>query len=187
MRLIGFDIETTGLEPADHRIIEIYGALWSWTGSGEPKKIDDRLWRIQPGRNIPIESQRIHGISAADLEGCPLFASLAPGIHEFMSDCDLWVGHNAKSFDVPFLNHEFVRAGLTKLDRPLVDTMLEARWATPNGKVPNLGELCFACDVPYDTSRAHKADYDVDCTMQCLFAGLSWGRIALPSPAPVIS
>jgi DNA polymerase-3 subunit epsilon len=48
-------------------------------------------------------------------------------------------------------------------------------WATPDGKKPNLEELCFACGVPYDKSQSHKADYDVDVMMQAYFKAKSWG------------
>jgi DNA polymerase III subunit epsilon len=184
MLIIGTDVETTGLEIGDHRIIEYYDAAWLWDLHSKPELIDQTYFKINPERNIPLESQRIHHITPADVEGCPPWRKVAPEIHRSLARADLVVAHNGKSFDLPFLNYEFARVGLEELDPPLVDTMLEGRWATPQGKVPNLGELCFACDVPYDTTsgKAHAADYDVGVMMQCFFRALSWGWFKLPSP-----
>ena len=45
--------------------------------------------------------------------------------------------------------------------------MAESRWATPDGKWPKLGELCFACGVNYNADEAHAAEYDVNKMMEC--------------------
>lgn len=182
MLIVGSDIETTGLEPGDHKVIEFYAEAWSWEPGREPEKLETTLLRIHPQRNIPIESQRIHKITLSDLEGCPTWDKVAEKAHRALVGADMIVGHNFKGFDMPFLNHEFMQAGLPPLNPQIIDTMLDGRWATPTGKVPNLGELCFACDIPYDTTLAHSAAYDVDVMMQAFFKAVGWGWFKLPSP-----
>jgi DNA polymerase-3 subunit epsilon len=59
--------------------------------------------------------------------------------------------------------------------RPVICTMLNAPWATFNGKNPRLEELCFACGVDYDPALAHAAAFDVDVMMQCYWRGLKFG------------
>lgn len=185
MLIIGTDIETTGLEPGDHRIVEFYGSCYDWDGVGTPALKDELHLRIHPQRSMPVEAQRIHNISLADLEGCPIWDAVGSQVYRFLASGDLIIAHNGKFFDGPFINHELARIGLPQVNVPIVDTMLEGRWATPQGKVPNLGELCFACDVPYDATpgKAHAADYDVGVMMECFFRAVRWGWFKLPSPA----
>lgn len=178
MKAVGLDTETTGLLHPDHRIIEFYGALYDLRPDmpiGASRKIEELNLRIDPQRSIAADAQRVHGISARDLIGCPTWKDVAEEIAAFMRKGDCLVGHNIVTFDKPFLDQEFKRVGVAPVDRPLFDTMEHARWATYNGKSPTLQELCFACGVAYDPAAAHAADYDVDVTMQCFFRAREWG------------
>jgi DNA polymerase-3 subunit epsilon len=65
--------------------------------------------------------------------------------------------------------------------------MLMGRFATPMGTVPNLGALCWALDIPYDPTKAHAADYDVDCTAQAFFRGLDWGWFKIETGAVALA
>jgi DNA polymerase-3 subunit epsilon len=178
MRLIaGADTETTGLEPTDHRIIEVYVGLWDLDSR---TLVEQYFQRIHPQRSIQPAAQAVHGISIGDLERCPAFGVIAPDLRAFLERADLVVGHNWDQFDVPFINTELGRAKLPPLTKPTFDTMMQGRWATPVGAVPNLGALCWACDVPYDIAQAHAADYDVKKTVECFFKGLDWGWFKLP-------
>lgn len=168
----GFDIETTGLEPGDHRIVEIYVGLWRLETRALVFELNQRL---NPERTIPPETTRIHGITLADVADKPIWKEMAPAVSKILAKADLHVAHNGREFDRPFVDHELKRVGIDPVERPMVDTMLEGRWATPNGSIPSLAALCFACDVPYDPSKAHAADYDVRVMMDCFFAGLDWG------------
>jgi DNA polymerase III subunit epsilon len=180
MIVAGYDIETTGLKIGEDRIVEAYIGLWD---VGSKSLIRQFTKRIDPQKAIAADAQRVHGISNADLIGCPIWdATIAGELREIMHMADFGVAHNGQEFDVPFTNAELERIKLDKIAIPFVDTMLQGRHATPIGKVPNLGELCFAYDVLYDTSKAHAADYDVGVMMECFFRGLEWGFFALPSP-----
>lgn len=171
MLIAGTDIETTGLEPGDHRIIEVYTGIWDL---GSRSQVDEYFQRIHPQRSIAVDAQRVHGISLADLEGCPVWDDMARDFAKSLNRADLIVGHNLIQFDMPFIGYELKRVGLAPVERPLFDTM-NARWATVNGKLPTLAELCFACGVDYDPAQAHKADYDVGVMMKAFFNALDWG------------
>jgi DNA polymerase-3 subunit epsilon len=187
MRVVGCDIETTGLEPGDHRIVEFYSVSYYWEPGCKPEKVKDLLLRINPERSIQIEAQRVHGISLEDLADEPRWLSVANEVRRELDEADLIIGHNIEGFDMPFINYELQRIKLPRIEKPLLDTMLRGRWATPQGKVPNLGELCFACDITYDTSKAHAASYDVDVMMRSFFRAHEWGFFPLPSPVETVS
>lgn len=173
----GLDIETTGLETGDHRIIEVYLGLWR--SEGPP--IFEYNQRIDPQRAVPLESQRIHGLTNADLAGKPTWSAVAPTIQKVLNKADVYVAHNGEHFDLPFLEYELRRVGLKLPQRPIIDTMRQGVWATPDGKSPSLAELCFACGVDYDPAQAHAAHYDVrDTMMPAFFKALSWGFIEVP-------
>ncbi len=172
MFIAGIDTETTGLEPGDHRFVEIYVEHFDPV---DQMTVDHKLWRIHPQRAIQPAAQAVHKISLADLVGCPAWEDVAKEIYEFIHRSDMLVAHNGLGFDLPFLNYEFKRVGLPAIKKPMFDTMLDGRWSTPIGKVPNLGELCWACDEEYDTSKAHAADYDVSVMMKCFWKGVDWG------------
>ncbi|WP_060772550.1 3'-5' exonuclease [Methylobacterium sp. AMS5] len=177
MKVVGYDTETTGLAPGDHRIIEV--ALLTYDLRTE-KLIDRYVQRINPQRAIDAAAQKVHKISISDLAGCPVWKDVAPEVHKRLSDADLIVAHNGDGFDAPFTNYELKRIGLTEIKTPWFDTMLEGRCATPEGSVPNLGKLCAAFDVPYSTGAAHAADYDVEVMMACFFKGVRWQSFTLP-------
>lgn len=171
MILAGIDIETTGLLDPDQRIIEVYIGLYRLDGT----KIFEYDQRIDPQRGISAEAMRVHGITLADLVGKPTWDTEGPKIEKVLSKADHYIWQNGDGFDGPFINMELKRIGLRLPERPSTDTMVEGVWATADGKRPTLQELCFACGVPYDTSCAHAASYDVDVMMQCYFNALAWG------------
>jgi DNA polymerase-3 subunit epsilon len=186
MLIAGSDIETTGLEPGDHRIIEAYVGLYDLSTR---KLVDKYFTRIDPQRTIQPAAQAVHKIALSDLQGEPLWKDVAPTFHAILerADVDLVVGHNWRDFDGPFVDYEMVRVGLPKLTKPIFDTMQEGRFATPTGLVPNLGALCWACGIEYDASQAHAAEYDVDVMMQAFFRGLDWGFFKINQPATALA
>lgn len=171
MIIAGIDTETTGLEIGDHRFVEVYIGLYDRNG----RKLKDLNQRIDPQRSISIEAQRVHGISTADLAGKPIWQSVAPIVQKYLEKASCFVWHNGDDFDGPFLKYELERVGCSLPARPTLDTMKAGTWATHDGKKPTLGELCFACGVPYDPAKAHAADYDVDRMVECYFRGVRWG------------
>lgn len=178
MLIAGLDLETTGLVQADgHRIIEVCFAIYDYPNRVAIKKF---VQRIDPQRNIDAKAFAVHGIAVDDLKGCPTWDKVAPSLAKLMGAVKLVVAHNGDEFDIPFILNEFMRVGVPIPEVETFDTMLQGRWATPVGKIPNLGELCTACDVEYDASAAHSADYDVDVMMDCFFRGVEWGIYDVP-------
>ncbi|NIH77344.1 DNA polymerase-3 subunit epsilon [Ochrobactrum sp. P20RRXII] len=170
----GFDIETTGLLEPDHRIIEIhfefrhnYKKLLTWTQ------------RLDPKRTITAEAFRVHGIDLAMLAGKPTFEDVAKTIEGLIQRADVLVAHNGEDFDEPFLEKEFKRVGLRLPKKPIFDTMKKGRWATADGKNPNLGELCWSTGVDYDSTKAHAADYDVSVMLDAFESGYRMGFFSM--------
>ncbi len=104
--LIFFDLETTGIDVAKDRIIEI--ALLKVHPGGKEEVYEKR---INPEMEIPKESTEIHGITDADVENAPKFKDVAREIARFIEGCDL-AGYNSNKFDIPLLAEELLRAGV---------------------------------------------------------------------------
>jgi DNA polymerase-3 subunit epsilon len=99
------DVETTGLDPAVDRIVEVGVVRVEPDGRA---RVLAQL--VDPGRPIPPAATAIHGLTDDDLAGRPGFAAIAPGLLAFLDGADL-VGFNLP-FDLLFLATEFQRAGL---------------------------------------------------------------------------
>lgn len=173
----GLDIETTGLLEPSQRIIE-FGAILFDIDSG--KKLGSYVQRINPQRPIEPKAQEVHGITFEDVAHCPLFEEVADKIVTVLQKSEIVVAHNGMGFDLPFIAKELRRVGKAMPTVQVIDTMLDGRWATPFGKVPNLGELSFSCRVQYDTAKAHGALYDVEVMMDSFFKARSKGFFQQP-------
>jgi DNA polymerase III subunit epsilon len=102
--IIFLDLETTGINIASDRIVEI--ALLKINPDGHE---EEKLMRINPEMPIPENSSRIHGIYDEDIKDCPTFKEVAKTLAHFMEGCDL-AGFNSNRFDIPLLAEEFIRA-----------------------------------------------------------------------------
>jgi DNA polymerase-3 subunit epsilon len=100
------DLETTGTDPSQDRIIEI--SILKLTKAADP---DHRTKRVNPGVPIPPEATAIHGIRDEDIAEAPPFASIARTIIRFVEGCDL-CGYNLLRFDLRMLLTECQRAGV---------------------------------------------------------------------------
>jgi DNA polymerase-3 subunit epsilon len=97
------DIETTGLSPAFHRVIEIGIVLMDDDGN----LIYEWDTLVNPQRHV--SAAHIHGLSGADLYGAPTFDQIAGELTSLLQG-RVPVSHNL-AFDAPFLASEFQRAG----------------------------------------------------------------------------
>lgn len=104
--IIFFDLETTGVDAAKDRIVEI--SMVKVMPDGE-EIVKTR--RINPGMPIPPESTAIHGITDEDVKDCPQFSQIAKSLEQFVQGCDFG-GFNSNRFDLPMLVEEFMRAGV---------------------------------------------------------------------------
>ncbi len=104
--IIFFDLETTGTDTANDRIVEI--SMIKIMPDGE--KIV-RTRRINPECPIPAEATAVHGITDEDVKEQPTFRQIAKSLAQFIEGCDFG-GFNSNRFDLPMLVEEFLRAGV---------------------------------------------------------------------------
>jgi len=177
------DIETTGLEQEKgHRIIEVCFSVYSFDkATFDRRKVGTLTQRINPMREIDPAAQAVHGISAMDLRGEPVWEDVAPKVERLLEKTDIFVAHNGEHFDAPFIALELIRIGRKVPPFAVFDTMLNGRGCTPFGKVPNLGELCSALGVEYDPELAHSAEYDVNVLADCYWRGIESGLFVNPA------
>lgn len=157
--LIFFDLETTGINVASDRIIELSYLKIDVNGNEFSKTI-----RINPGMHIPEKSTEIHGITDDQVKGAPKFNEVAKSIAQEFEGCDL-AGYNSVKFDIPLLAEEFLRAGvdIDLKKRKFVDVQvifmkMEPRTLSAAYK--------FYCDKSLD--NAHSAESDTRATYEIL-------------------
>ena len=100
------DPETTGVDPAKDRIVEISLVKVHPNGDEEIK-----TRRVNPGMHIPPAATEIHHITDEDVKDEPRFEQLAKSLATYVEGCDL-AGYNSNKFDIPVLAEEFLRAGV---------------------------------------------------------------------------
>lgn len=101
-----FDLETTGIEVAKDRIVEISIFKVFPNGTTESK-----TWLVNPTIPIPPQTTAVHGITNEKVANEPTFKELASVIYTLMKDSDLG-GFNSDRFDIPLLAEELLRAGV---------------------------------------------------------------------------
>jgi DNA polymerase-3 subunit epsilon len=101
-----FDLETTGIDVARDRIVEISIFKIYPNGTKESK-----TWLVNPTIPIPPQSTAVHGISDEKVANEPTFDALASQVHNMIKDSDL-AGFNSDRFDIPLLAEELLRAGV---------------------------------------------------------------------------
>jgi len=102
-RIVIFDCETTGIDPANDQIIELCIQRGLEETAGRVV-----TWRIRPQVEIQPGAQAVHGIAMSDLEGCPRFGDLAGVIAQIFAEADIIVGYNV-AFDLEMLRGEYAR------------------------------------------------------------------------------
>ena len=170
MREIVFDTETTGFEPSDgHRIVEVGCVeLMDHIPTGRTLQ-----FYLNPERDVPIESQRVHGLSNEFLADKALFAHVVEEFLEFLGDAPLVI-HNA-SFDIKFINAELERVSRPRI--PLsraIDTIEIAKRKIPGARY-SLDELCKRFGVDLSARTKHGALLDAQLTAE-IYLELVGGR-----------
>ena len=99
-----FDLETTGIEVAKDRIVEI--SIFKVFPNGNK---ESKTWLVNPTIPIPPQTTAVHGITNEKVANEPTFKELASQIHSMIKDSDL-AGFNSDRFDIPLLAEELLRA-----------------------------------------------------------------------------
>jgi len=145
---VALDLETTGLDNKNDRVIEI-GAVRYIAGKAQ----EEYNTFIDPKLAIPPQITGLTSITNKDVAGAPAFADIALKLQEFIGDLPL-CGHQIE-FDINFLNEEYKRAALPKVFMKQIDTALLARITLPLLARYTLGFVARTLGVTL--AHAHRA------------------------------
>ena len=161
--IIFFDLETTGVNTINDRVVEISLIKVMPNGETIPKSR-----RINPEMPIPPQATAIHHITDDDVRECPTFRQIAKSLAKFFEGCDI-AGFNSNRFDVPMLDQEFQRANVdfdfSKARFVDVQTIFHKK--EPRNLV---AAYKFYCGK--DLENAHSATADTQATYEVLLAQL---------------
>jgi len=161
--IIFFDLETTGINIASDRIVEISYLKVDLNGNETSKTL-----RVNPGIPIPEKVTAIHGISNEDVKDAPTFNEVAKSLAKDFEGCDL-AGYNSVKFDIPLLAEEFLRAGVD-IDlkrRKFVDVQVIFMKMEPRTLA-----AAYKFFLEKELSGAHSAEADTKATYEVLQAQL---------------
>jgi DNA polymerase-3 subunit epsilon len=157
--LVFIDLETTGIDVVNDRIVELAALKILPNGKQELK-----TRRVNPTIPIPAEATAVHGISDDDVKNEPTFKEMAKSLAQFLEGCDL-AGFNSNKFDFPLLAEEFLRADVDFdfrkrkfIDVQTIFHKMEKRTLEAAYK--------FYCDK--DLVGAHSAEADTIATFEVL-------------------
>ncbi len=157
------DLETTGINVSTDRIVELAIVKIMPDAS---KQIKRKL--VNPEMPIPKAATEVHGITDEMVHQAPTFKQIANEVKQFIEGADL-AGYNSNRFDIPMLNEEFLRAGMSVnlenrklLDVQKVFHMMEQRTLSAAYK--------FYCNK--NLEDAHSAEADATATWEILEAQL---------------
>ena len=162
--IVFIDLETTGINLATDRIIEIAIVKIS---PDRTRQVKHKM--VNPQMPIPKKSSEIHGITDDKIKDAPTFKEIANELKQFIDIADL-SGYNSNRFDIPLLIEEFLRAGLTldmtnrrMLDVQQIFHLMEKRTLGAAYK--------FYCEK--ELLDAHSAEADASATWEILEAQLT--------------
>jgi DNA polymerase-3 subunit epsilon len=154
-----FDCETTGTDRLQDQVIEL--CIQRGLSGDAPSQ----TWRIKPAAPIHPGAEAVHGITLADLDGCPSFAEIAEAIAQVFAETDVIVGYNI-AFDIDMLQAEYTRIGKPLLDlqgKKIVDAFRLWQQCEPRSL-----QHAHQRFVGSGFSAAHSASADVAATGRVL-------------------
>lgn len=164
--LIFFDLETTGTDIVNDRIVQI-AAIKIFPGKKNP---EEKKTLVNPGRSIPPESSEVHGITDNDVKDSPRFEQLSKAMLTWFSECDIG-GYNSDRFDVPLLAEEFNRCNLQwpAKDTSFIDVLKVEREVNAHTL-----EATYRRYIGKDLEGAHDALNDVRGTVEVFMKQVSY-------------
>ena len=164
--LVVFDLETTGLDIVNDRIIQL--SFIKVYPDGKEER-GDHL--INPGRHIPEMITELTGIDDEKVKDAPCFKQISTTLAETFKGCD-FAGFNSNRFDIPMLAEEFLRAGIDfdfskcrLIDAQAIFHKMERRNLAAAYK--------FYCGRKMEEDfEAHRADQDTEATYRVLMGEL---------------
>ncbi len=155
------DVETTGLNPENDRVIEI-GIIHMRGG----EVLDRYSQLIEPGIPIPEEVVKLTGIQPDDVKGQPRFEEIAADVRARLEG-KVVVAYNL-SFDKKFISSELVRANTTWPEGPCLDPLVFARELQRNDGSKRLEAVAKRLGIALD--NAHRAADDAEVAGRVLYA-----------------
>ena len=164
--LVVFDLETTGLDIVNDRIIQL--SFIKVYPDGKEER-GDHL--INPGRHIPEMITELTGIDDEKVKDALSFKQISTTLAETFKGCD-FAGFNSNRFDVPMIAEEFLRAGIDfdfskcrLIDAQAIFHKMERRNLAAAYK--------FYCGRKMEEDfEAHRADQDTEATYRVLMGEL---------------
>lgn len=167
--LVVFDLEATGLDLVNDRIIQIsYMKVSPGDKEGEEER---KSIFVNPGKPIPAFVQQLTGITDDMVKDAPTFKQLAKQLADSFIGCD-FAGFNSDRFDVPMLAEEFLRAGID-FDFSKC-RLIDAQNIFHKREPRNLAAAYrfYTGHKMEDDFRAHRADQDAEATYRVLMGEL---------------
>lgn len=158
--LVVLDLETTGLNITEDRIIEI-GIVKVYPD----ESLEKENYRINPEMPIPEAATKVHGITDADVKDEPTFAALAEYLFSVFTDCDI-CGYNSNYFDVPMLVEHFLRIGKNPFNDSTKFIDVQTIYKKKEERTLSAAVRYFLGKEPED---AHSALYDAEMTADILY------------------
>jgi DNA polymerase-3 subunit epsilon len=154
-RYVVLDLETTGLDPEKDRVVSI-GALRVVDGRVRLGDVFSEL--VNPGRDIPTESIKVHGIMPGQIEEARLAWEVFEDFLGFIGR-DILVAHYA-CFDLYFLNKVMRAQYGFRMQNLVLDTVLMCRTALiqPDPYGVRLGAQRCGLDALIERYRLHVPD-----------------------------
>ena len=154
---IAFDTETTGLDPALGKIVEIGAVKFDRRGIVARYNV-----LINPEMPMPEEAGKVNGITDEMLKDKPLIAAVFPDFFDFIG-MGVLVAHNAP-FDINYVNAELKRVGKSPLTNKVVDTRIFAKEVFPGLSSYALQDLAVQFGIM--ALEAHRAEDDARVCME---------------------
>ena len=167
--LVVFDLEATGLDLVNDRIIQIsYVKVRPNDKEGEEER---KSIFVNPGKPIPDFVQKLTGSTDEMVKDAPTFKQLAKQLADAFTGCD-FAGFNSDRFDVPMLAEEFLRAGVD-FDFSKC-RLIDAQNIFHKREPRNLAAAYrfYTGHKMEDDFRAHRADQDAEATYRVLMGEL---------------
>ena len=167
--LVVFDLEATGLDLVNDRIIQISYVKVS-PGDKEGEEARKSMF-VNHGKPIPAFVQQLTGITDDMVKDAPTFKQLAKQLADSFIGCD-FAGFNSDRFDVPMLAEEFLRAGID-FDFSKC-RLIDAQNIFHKREPRNLAAAYrfYTGHKMEDDFRAHRADQDAEATYRVLMGEL---------------
>lgn len=178
--IISFDVESTGTQPLEDRIVQLALVYAKLTKQGF-EEIKSYQSLINPLRPIPVEATKVHHITDEMVANAFTFHQVADRLYQHFKGLNtptpmypaenqtfVLCGYNALAFDVGIVNQEFERCGKScVIDGavPLLDPCLFMRYYYRHYK-SNLKEVCQYFEI--DLLKAHDAQADAKATAELL-------------------